>query len=58
MSHIEKDGSVNIVPKRTNKNSHFICKVKQKEFQNKFIQSFLNKHDPITFITKDIKRNI
>lgn len=42
--------------KYTDKNSHLICKVKQKELQNKFIQSFLNNHDPITFITKGVKK--
>ena len=30
--------------------------MKQKVLQNKFIQSFLNNHDSITFITKDIKK--
>lgn len=39
------------------KNSHIICKVKQKNLQQKFIKSFLNKHDPISFMTKDIKKD-
>ena len=42
--------------KYTDKNSHLICKVRQKQLQNKFIQSFLNNKDPITFIIKWFKK--
>lgn len=40
----------------TDKNSHLISKVRQKDLQNKSFQLFLNKHDSITFISKEVKK--
>lgn len=42
----------------TVKSSHPICKIKQKELVNKFIKSFYNKNDSITFLSKEIKPNL